>query len=441
VFFLLVSSVLWVCSHAFEEHISPQGTCTATGQQVVTAQSLAHMRSAAAAGQAAYPENVREGPNLDKPSLDIVAVVQTCPTCEANAVIPSYDVFFQGVVSWHWATHPSQDNLKLFHNETSGRWEFSCGSETQHDKALYRTAYVTLCMPKFIAQLPQAFPGATGMFTFNADFWIQPAVIFGPTWAGAWSNLIHLGQGLANPVSIDWDEHMVLVPYPHCFESAVDHGTYTATNGTKWNWPSNCPWQQLDELTVALSKAPHERAKCCAGWADAWYLPIDTWEDFLSITTHYGDDNSFTQTNHEIMVHTLLGFLARHRGHPLRVMTECWGSCCSNIKEDYAELERYPCGHKIELLNNNSRTAMISMLHQQALQFNPELQQQEVGLLAAKQSVVMSHSMGSIAGPATSHATNFHRRAPVRLNGQLQQPASSQPAASRVGQQAHSRIA
>jgi hypothetical protein len=316
------------------------------------------------------PNRTRRG-DIAKAKLSIIAVVQTCPTCSANTIIPSYDSFFQGVVSLFWTERRSSDNLQLVHNLTSGRWEFWCGALSEHDQLPYRMAYVTLCMPKLLTQLSTNFPDSTGMFTFHADFWIQPAVVFGiqGTWSGATDKIWHLGRGLVSPEAGDplHPKAHILTPYPYCFASQKEQEADARANGSHWFWWSQCPYQQLEVLAQAYGEGPDGRTQCCAGWAEAWYLPSDTWQDFRSVATHFAVNDTFTLTMHEVMVHTLLEFLSHNLGHPLRVMTECWGCCCCDLGDDYDKLKRYHCGHSVNLTEDSAITAMTDMLDEQAL--------------------------------------------------------------------------
>jgi hypothetical protein len=232
-------------------------------------------------------------------------------------------------------------------------------------------------MPQLLTQLSTnpAFAGATGMFTFHADFWIQPSVLFGNQglWSGAADKIWHLGRGLADPhttADMASNDDLIFTPYPYCFASETDRAADQQANGTRWCWWSPCPFDKLQELAQTLGTIPNQPGTCCVGWAEAWYLPSSTWQDFHAVASHFAIDDPFTLTHHEVMVHTMLEFLSRNLGHPLRVMTECWGSCCNDLKHDtlsYDQVNHFPCGHSIHLVEDEAVVAVTDMLSQSSI--------------------------------------------------------------------------
>jgi hypothetical protein len=200
---------------------------------------------------------------------------------------------------------------------------------------VYRVFYHTHCLSPFLEQIGTS--QFKGVLTMHMDFWIDPIELMkGSSFDQIWQ----LGRGLGGPNGFG----------PLCFRN--EHDLF---NDGTWDWwrdakvlgaaSLNKLKSALREKTIQLSSAPNvDDLETCAGWADLYYLPKSTWQDFVKISQFYG--NVF----HECAVPTVLSHLAKISSGGVSTKY-CDGSCCSPSDIN----ETRPCGHRFDLAPEENR--------------------------------------------------------------------------------------
>jgi len=220
----------------------------------------------------------------------------------------------------------------------------SFANNTLNDQIVYchpkhRMTYQTHCLSPFLER--HANSQFKGVLTMHMDFWINPVGLMkGSNLAQIWQ----LGSGLTSPAR----EGLV---GPICFRNEQD-----LLNDGEWFW-----WDHANATGAAalnyLKAALHENRiqlsnalkvddlETCAGWADLYYLPKYTWQDFVSISHFYGD------VFHECAVPTVLSHLAKISSAGVSTIS-CDGSSVSSSDISNQTL---PCGHHFDFRPEENR--------------------------------------------------------------------------------------
>ena len=99
----------------------------------------------------------------------------------------------------------------------------------------------------------------------------------------------------------------------------------------------------------------------CAGWADLYYIPVGYIARFVTLMHNYLSHHVF----HEVAVPTVIHLMTNSDVLHEEVLTDCFGCCCCGPAEDVDPLtllQRFDCGHRIDLSNNRSLRALGQLL-------------------------------------------------------------------------------
>ncbi|KAK9435766.1 UDP-galactose transporter [Metarhizium brunneum] len=193
-------------------------------------------------------------------------------------------------------------------------------------------------------------PEITGLFYFHFDSWIDPL---------AWSDM-NL-ENMYFPFLTDKTKG----PFTICMSDTAKQDW--------WGWDRDLHQTAMNAASAARS-SPLTRnytindREWCLGWSDIYYIPRRFFQDYIRLADIFS--NPQFNVFHEVAIPTIVHIIDNsNRKNPhipvVNHISDCWGDCCSS-NPSVDDVLRYPCGHRLDYLNETVTEAFYAKLASEA---------------------------------------------------------------------------